>query len=156
MIEKDPFVTLDIDGVGELVRIATERAGPSARHQARHLRRAWRRPGLGGFCESIGLDYVSPARRSACRSPGWPRPRRRSRKAACLTNGSFGRQTRSRAPKEGGCSGADSGFQYSGHFGEEKPILARFCRNRGHPVCLDGLYFDDTFHGDMKPWTSFP
>ena len=47
IIEHDPFVSLDIDGVGELVRIAAEKGRrDAARHQARHLRRAWRRPGL--------------------------------------------------------------------------------------------------------------
>jgi pyruvate,orthophosphate dikinase len=58
--ERDPFVSLDVDGVGELVSLATER-GRGAR------------PGLklgicgehGGdpasiaFCERVGLDYVS-------------------------------------------------------------------------------------------------
>jgi pyruvate,orthophosphate dikinase len=57
---RDPFVSLDVDGVGELVRIAAER-GRGAR------------PGIklgicgehGGdpasiaFCEGVGLDYVS-------------------------------------------------------------------------------------------------
>jgi pyruvate,orthophosphate dikinase len=57
---RDPFVSLDVDGVGELVRIAADR-GRAAR------------PGIklgicgehGGdpasiaFCESVGLDYVS-------------------------------------------------------------------------------------------------
>jgi pyruvate,orthophosphate dikinase len=57
---RDPFVSIDVDGVGELVRLGAER-GRAAR------------PGLklgicgehGGdpasiaFCESIGLDYVS-------------------------------------------------------------------------------------------------
>ena len=60
IVEKDPFVSLDIDGVGELVRIAVER-GRAAR------------PGIklgicgehGGdpasiaFCEAVDLDYVS-------------------------------------------------------------------------------------------------
>jgi pyruvate,orthophosphate dikinase len=60
IFEKDPFVTIDRDGVGELVRIAAER-GQAAR------------PGIklgicgehGGdpasidFCEETGLDYVS-------------------------------------------------------------------------------------------------
>jgi pyruvate, orthophosphate dikinase len=60
VVERDPFVTLDADGVGELVSIGTER-GRSVR------------PGLkvgicgehGGdpasiaFCEAVGLDYVS-------------------------------------------------------------------------------------------------
>jgi pyruvate,orthophosphate dikinase len=60
ILPKDPFVSLDIDGVGALVRIAAERGRAT-------------RPGLklgicgehGGdpasiaFCESVGLDYVS-------------------------------------------------------------------------------------------------
>ncbi|WP_448191153.1 pyruvate, phosphate dikinase [Azospirillum sp. sgz301742] len=60
ILEHDPFTTLDQDGVGELVRIGTERGRKV-------------RPGLkvgicgehGGdpasisFCESVGLDYVS-------------------------------------------------------------------------------------------------
>jgi pyruvate,orthophosphate dikinase len=60
IFEHDPFVTLDVDGVGELVRLAVDR-GRAAR------------PGLklgicgehGGdpmsiaFCQAIGLDYVS-------------------------------------------------------------------------------------------------
>jgi pyruvate,orthophosphate dikinase len=60
LIERDPFVTLDQDGVGELVRIGAERGRAV-------------RPGLklgicgehGGdpasiaFCEQLGLDYVS-------------------------------------------------------------------------------------------------
>ena len=60
VVERDPFVSLDQEGVGELIRIGAER-GRAAR------------PGLklgicgehGGdpasiaFCESVGLDYVS-------------------------------------------------------------------------------------------------
>ncbi|PZQ64050.1 MAG: pyruvate, phosphate dikinase [Phenylobacterium zucineum] len=60
IFEKDPFVSLDQDGVGDLIRLAAER-GRAAR------------PGVklgicgehGGdpasiqFCESVGLDYVS-------------------------------------------------------------------------------------------------
>jgi len=60
VIEQDPFVSLDMDGVGELVRLGAEK-GRSAR------------PGIklgicgehGGdpasiaFCETVGLDYVS-------------------------------------------------------------------------------------------------
>jgi pyruvate,orthophosphate dikinase len=60
LVERDPFVSLDQEGVGELVRIGAER-GRAAR------------PGLKlgicgehggdpasiGFCESVGLDYVS-------------------------------------------------------------------------------------------------
>jgi pyruvate, orthophosphate dikinase len=60
IFERDPFVSLDVSGVGELVRIAAERGRAT-------------RPGLklgicgehGGdpasiaFCHSVGLDYVS-------------------------------------------------------------------------------------------------
>jgi pyruvate,orthophosphate dikinase len=60
IFEHDPFVTLDVEGVGELVRIAAERGRAV-------------RPGLklgicgehGGdpvsihFCQAVGLDYVS-------------------------------------------------------------------------------------------------
>ncbi len=44
---RDPFVSLDIDGVGQLVRHRRPSAGRATRaeHQARHLRRAWRRSG---------------------------------------------------------------------------------------------------------------
>ena len=60
ILPADPFVTIDVDGVGELVRMAVERGRAT-------------RPGIklgicgehGGdpasiaFCESVGLDYVS-------------------------------------------------------------------------------------------------
>jgi len=60
IFEHDPFVTLDLIGVGELIRIAFERGRTT-------------RPGLklgicgehGGdpasiaFCDAVGLDYVS-------------------------------------------------------------------------------------------------
>ncbi len=60
IFETDPFVRLDQDGVGDLIRIAAERGGAA-------------RPGIkmgicgehGGdpssiaFCETVGLDYVS-------------------------------------------------------------------------------------------------
>ncbi|MEP6146913.1 MAG: putative PEP-binding protein, partial [Nisaea sp.] len=62
VVDLDPFVTLDIEGVGELVRIATERGrtenpelliGICGEHggDAKTVR----------FCHSIGLDYVSCA-----------------------------------------------------------------------------------------------
>ena len=50
IIEHDPFVTIDRDGVGELIRIAAERGRKHApRPEARHLRRAWRRSRLGAL-----------------------------------------------------------------------------------------------------------
>jgi pyruvate, orthophosphate dikinase len=60
IIEQDPFVTLDIDGVGELVRIASEKGratrpdiklGICGEHGGD--------PASVKFCESIDLDYVS-------------------------------------------------------------------------------------------------
>src|SRR5690606_21662405 len=60
IIERDPFVTLDTEGVGELVRIATERGrktrpdiklGICGEHGGD--------PASIHFCESVGLDYVS-------------------------------------------------------------------------------------------------
>ncbi|MBI1622012.1 pyruvate, phosphate dikinase [Aquamicrobium zhengzhouense] len=60
IVEQDPFISLDLDGVGELIRMASERGRET-------------KPGLklgicgehGGdprsihFCEEVGLDYVS-------------------------------------------------------------------------------------------------
>ena len=60
IVERDPFVSIDVEGVGELVRIAAEKGRAT-------------RPGIklgicgehGGdpasirFCETVGLDYVS-------------------------------------------------------------------------------------------------
>ena len=60
IVDQDPFVSIDVDGVGELVRMAAEKGRAT-------------RPGIklgicgehGGdpasirFCEEVGLDYVS-------------------------------------------------------------------------------------------------
>ena len=56
----DPFVTIDS---GRRRRTDQDRGraraeGPAG-HQARHLRRAWRRSGLDPFLREAGLDYVS-------------------------------------------------------------------------------------------------
>jgi pyruvate,orthophosphate dikinase len=60
VMEKDPFVTLDQEGVGELVKIAAERGkavspdmkmGICGEHGGD--------PASISFCETIGLDYVS-------------------------------------------------------------------------------------------------
>jgi pyruvate,orthophosphate dikinase len=60
ILEQDPFMTIDRDGVGELVRIASERGRKA---------RAGIKLGICGehggdprsitFCEEVGLDYVS-------------------------------------------------------------------------------------------------
>ncbi|HLK23092.1 MAG TPA: pyruvate, phosphate dikinase [Caulobacteraceae bacterium] len=60
VFEKDPFVTLDADGVGDLITIAAERGravrpdiklGICGEHGGD--------PASIAFCESVGLDYVS-------------------------------------------------------------------------------------------------
>jgi pyruvate,orthophosphate dikinase len=60
IFEKDPFVTLDVDGVGDLIRIAAERGravrpdiklGICGEHGGD--------PASIAFCEEVGLDYVS-------------------------------------------------------------------------------------------------
>ena len=60
ILEHDPFVTLDQEGVGELIQIAVERGrktrsgiklGICGEHGGD--------PASIGFCESVGLDYVS-------------------------------------------------------------------------------------------------
>ena len=49
ILEIDPFISVDRDGVGELVKIGVARGRKSpARSQGRHLRRAWRRSCIGG------------------------------------------------------------------------------------------------------------
>ena len=60
ILAQDPFVTLDVDGVGELIDFATER-GRAARPDI-HLGICGEHggdPSSIAFCESIGLDYVS-------------------------------------------------------------------------------------------------
>ncbi|MGU3574722.1 pyruvate, phosphate dikinase [Brucellaceae bacterium C25G] len=60
VIEQDPFVSLDIDGVGELVQIAAER-GRSARQNIKLgiCGEHGGDPSSIEFCEKTGLDYVS-------------------------------------------------------------------------------------------------
>ena len=77
LVPANPFVTVDVLGVGRLMQIACEvrqTAGP----EAGDLRRQRRRPRLGRFCHTLGLDYVSCSpfrvRRPPGRRPGRPRP----------------------------------------------------------------------------------
>ena len=60
ILAKDPFVSIDVDGVGELVRIAAAKG--------RHTKNALKMgicgehggdPASIAFCEDVGLDYVS-------------------------------------------------------------------------------------------------
>ncbi len=60
IISADPFVTLDADGVGELVHIASER-GRATRSDIKLgiCGEHGGDPASIAFCESVGLDYVS-------------------------------------------------------------------------------------------------
>jgi pyruvate,orthophosphate dikinase len=60
LLEADPFVTIDQEGVGELVRLAAER-GRKARPGIKLgiCGEHGGDPASIGFCESVGLDYVS-------------------------------------------------------------------------------------------------
>ncbi|GAA4108296.1 pyruvate, phosphate dikinase [Aminobacter aganoensis] len=60
IIEQDPFVSLDIDGVGELVKIAAEK-GRATRPEIKLgiCGEHGGDPASIRFCESVGLDYVS-------------------------------------------------------------------------------------------------
>ena len=60
IFEKDPFVSLDRDGVGDLVRIAVERG--RAEREGLKLGICGEHggdPNSIDFCEEVGLDYVS-------------------------------------------------------------------------------------------------
>ncbi|MBB3460274.1 pyruvate, phosphate dikinase [Rhizobium sp. BK377] len=60
IIEHDPFISLDFDGVGELIRIAAER-GRRTRNDMKLgiCGEHGGDPASIRFCETIGLDYVS-------------------------------------------------------------------------------------------------
>jgi len=60
IVDQDPFVTLDIDGVGELVRLAAEK-GRSTRPDIKLgiCGEHGGDPASIAFCEEVGLDYVS-------------------------------------------------------------------------------------------------
>ena len=77
LLKRNPFETIDKAGVGELVRM---RRGAGPGHQAgpevRRLRRARRRSRNRSTCSTGSGSTTCRARRSGCRSPGWPRPRR--------------------------------------------------------------------------------
>ena len=60
LLERDPFVTIDVDGVGELIKIATER-GRAARPDIKLgiCGEHGGDPASIRFCHEVGLDYVS-------------------------------------------------------------------------------------------------
>jgi pyruvate,orthophosphate dikinase len=60
LIEQDPFVSLDVEGVGELVKLGAER-GRATRPEIKLgiCGEHGGDPASIRFCEEIGLDYVS-------------------------------------------------------------------------------------------------
>lgn len=60
MLERDPFVSIDAEGVGELIKLAAER-GRAARKDLKLgiCGEHGGDPASVAFCESVGLDYVS-------------------------------------------------------------------------------------------------
>src|SRR5262249_682578 len=60
LIARDPFVSIDTEGVGELIRIAAER-GRAARSELKLgiCGEHGGHPSSITFCHKIGLDYVS-------------------------------------------------------------------------------------------------
>jgi pyruvate,orthophosphate dikinase len=60
LLANDPFVTLDQEGVGELVKLAAERGRATrANIKLGICGEHGGDPASIGFCESVGLDYVS-------------------------------------------------------------------------------------------------
>ena len=73
VIARDPFVSIDVDGVGELIRIAANARTQDARQtQARHLRRAWRRSGFDPLLprRGTGLCLLFAIPRAGCAARG--------------------------------------------------------------------------------------
>jgi pyruvate,orthophosphate dikinase len=60
LIARDPFVTIDVDGVGELVKIAAQRGrGARANLKLGICGEHGGDPDSIRFCHDSGLDYVS-------------------------------------------------------------------------------------------------
>jgi pyruvate,orthophosphate dikinase len=60
ILPKDPFVSIDVDGVGEMVRIGVKK-GRAAKNDLKLgiCGEHGGDPASIGFCEQVGLDYVS-------------------------------------------------------------------------------------------------
>jgi pyruvate,orthophosphate dikinase len=60
VVEVDPFITLDVDGVGELIRIAAQRGRKTRRDLKLGIcGEHGGDPATIRFCQEVGLDYVS-------------------------------------------------------------------------------------------------
>ena len=60
IVENDPFATIDVEGVGELVKIAAERGRKTRKDLKLGIcGEHGGDPASIGFCQTVGLDYVS-------------------------------------------------------------------------------------------------
>jgi pyruvate, orthophosphate dikinase len=60
ILPKDPFVSIDVEGVGEMVRIATTKGRATKNHLKLGIcGEHGGDPASIAFCEHVGLDYVS-------------------------------------------------------------------------------------------------
>jgi pyruvate,orthophosphate dikinase len=60
ILPKDPFVSIDVEGVGEMVRIAAEKGRATKNHLKMGIcGEHGGDPASIAFCEQVGLDYVS-------------------------------------------------------------------------------------------------
>jgi len=60
ILPRDPFVSIDVEGVGEMIRIATERGRKAKPHLKLGIcGEHGGDPASIMFCQEIGLDYVS-------------------------------------------------------------------------------------------------
>ena len=60
ILAKDPFVSIDVEGVGEMVRIATEKGRATKNNLKLGIcGEHGGDPASIAFCEQVGLDYVS-------------------------------------------------------------------------------------------------
>ena len=82
ILERNPFETLDLEGVGDLMRIAVERGRGSRRTSSSGSAASTAATRSRSPSATSSASTTSRARRTACRWPVWPRRRRRSRSQA--------------------------------------------------------------------------
>ena len=76
LLRRNPFDTIDVDGVGDLVAIAVERGRRTNRQlKLGRVRRARRRPRVDRLLPARSASTTCRARRSGCRWPAWRRRR---------------------------------------------------------------------------------
>ena len=73
ILKSDPFATIDQEGVGELMQIAVKKGRKTRLEpEDRHLRRTWRRSGVGGVLpqDRIELCFMLALSRAYCAAGG--------------------------------------------------------------------------------------